>query len=156
MICSRESLKEYLEQDRLALNIERKKPRVIGDEIWKFQIALRKYEYYLNVPGGVMHKFRMVLAYMRYHRLAVVLGLTIPPNVFDGGLSIAHAGSIVINNKAKVGQNAASIRGSPSARQMASTRRRASGKTAIWVPGPRSSEIYRSPMAWRSEQTPSW
>ena len=25
MICSRESLKEYLEQDRLALNIERKK-----------------------------------------------------------------------------------------------------------------------------------
>lgn len=30
MICSRESLKEYLEQDRLALNIERKKPRVIG------------------------------------------------------------------------------------------------------------------------------
>ena len=105
MICSRESLKEYLEQDRLALNIERKKPRVIGDEIWKFQIALRKYEYYLNVPGGVMHKFRMVLAYMRYHRLAVVLGLTIPPNVFDGGHSIAHAGSIVINNKAKVGQN---------------------------------------------------
>ena len=105
MITSKENLKQYLEQDRVSLHIERKKPRIIGDEIWKFQIALRKYEYYLNVSGGMLHKLKMILAYLRYHRLAVALGLTIPPNVFDRGLSIAHAGSIVINNKARVGQN---------------------------------------------------
>lgn len=40
MITSKENLKQYLEQDRVALHIERKKPRIIGDEIWKFQIAL--------------------------------------------------------------------------------------------------------------------
>ncbi|MFR6102998.1 MAG: hypothetical protein ACLUO8_11165 [Christensenellales bacterium] len=87
MITSKENLKQYLEQDRVALHIERKKPRIIGDEIWKFQIALRKYEYYLNVSGGMLHKLKMILAYLRYHRLAVALGLTIPPNVFDRGLS---------------------------------------------------------------------
>lgn len=75
MITSKENLKQYLEQDRVALHIERKKPRIIGDEIWKFQIALRKYEYYLNVSGGMLHKLKMILAYLRYHRLAVALGL---------------------------------------------------------------------------------
>lgn len=105
MICSRQSLREYLEQDRIALHVERKKPRIIGDEIWKFQIALRRYEYHLNVTGGLLHPLKLGFAYLRYHRLAVQLGLTIPPNVFDKGLAIAHAGAIVVNSKAKVGQN---------------------------------------------------
>lgn len=109
MICSKQSLHEYLEQDRIALHIERKKPRIIGDEIWKFQIALRRYEYYLNVAGGLLHHLKLGFAYIRYHQLAVKLGLTIPPNIFDKGLAIAHSGAIVINNRAKVGQNCESI-----------------------------------------------
>lgn len=104
MICSKQSYREYLEQDRIALHIERKKPRMIGDEIWKFQIALRRYEYCLNVAGGLLRPLKLGMAYLRYHRLAVKLGLTIPPNVFDKGLAIAHSGAIVINNRASVGQ----------------------------------------------------
>jgi serine O-acetyltransferase len=33
------------------------------------------------------------------------LGFTIPRNVFGPGLSIQHAGMIVVNNKARVGAN---------------------------------------------------
>jgi serine O-acetyltransferase len=48
MINSKEDLKRYLAADKIALNIKRRRPRLLGDAIWKYQIALRKYEYYLN------------------------------------------------------------------------------------------------------------
>lgn len=34
----------------------------------------------------------------------MVTGISIPPNVFGRGLSIAHFGSIVVSDKAKVGR----------------------------------------------------
>lgn len=56
MIKSKEDLIRYLDCDKNALNITRSKPRLIGDEIWKYEIALRKREYYTNVRcwgGGI-------------------------------------------------------------------------------------------------------
>ena len=52
MIRTKEDLKLYLQKDKEALGIKRKLPHIIGDEIWKFQIALRKHEYYKNSGGG--------------------------------------------------------------------------------------------------------
>ena len=48
MIQSKADLNHYLEQDRIALYKTRKKPRIAGDEIWQYEILLRKTEYYMN------------------------------------------------------------------------------------------------------------
>ena len=47
MIKTREDLIKYLHEDKLALGRRSKSPGAT-DLIWKFQIALRKYEYYRN------------------------------------------------------------------------------------------------------------
>lgn len=48
MIDSKQKFLYYLDMDRLALGINRKSPRFFGDEIWKYEIELRKGEYLLN------------------------------------------------------------------------------------------------------------
>ena len=45
MITNKKELIEYLEEDKRALGIKRKRPPILGREIWKFQISLRHYEY---------------------------------------------------------------------------------------------------------------
>ena len=52
MIKSYDDLLYYLKKDKEALNITRRRPKLIGDDIWKFQIALRKHEYYNNCKLG--------------------------------------------------------------------------------------------------------
>lgn len=50
MILNKNDLKRYLLRDKIALGIpkNRRYPRPIIDSIWKYEIILRKYEYYLN------------------------------------------------------------------------------------------------------------
>lgn len=100
MIESKKDLAEYLEADRLALHKKKKHPSLFGDEIWKFQIFLRKYEFYLNGGGS-----RLLKAYYHYrwHSMGVKLGFSVPPNVFGKGLSIAHYGLLTVNGNARVG-----------------------------------------------------
>ena len=47
MIKTKSDLLYYIEQDRLALHIEHLKPKW-NDEVWKYEIILRKHEYYFN------------------------------------------------------------------------------------------------------------
>lgn len=108
MITTKKELRFYLQQDAIALRCEKKKrPRFFGDEVWKFQIILRKAEYYNNLY--YLAKKHYFLHYIWYkfllHRRSVKLGFSIPINVFGPGLSIAHHGTIVINAKAKIGKN---------------------------------------------------
>ena len=105
MIHSREDLRLYLLKDKQALSITRKRPRIIGDDIWKFQIALRHHEFYTNIKsGGVIYKInRKFWGYIHY-KLGIRLGFSIPVNVFDYGLRINHYGTIVVNPKAKIGK----------------------------------------------------
>ena len=56
MIVDKESLKEYLRADKEALRIKNKRVPFYGKEIWKFEISLRYYEYYLNRRGGTAKK----------------------------------------------------------------------------------------------------
>ncbi|MCH5258204.1 MAG: serine acetyltransferase [Lachnospiraceae bacterium] len=106
MIDSRETLKRYLEQDRLALGRKQdKRPRLYGDEIWKFEILLRKVEYYINCRSGIFASVLTAYYKFRFHRISVKLGFSIPPNVFAEGLAIPHYGNIVVHANTRAGKN---------------------------------------------------
>lgn len=100
MIANAKDLQFYLACDKAALGITAKKPRIFGDEIWKFQICMRKLSY-CQTAGKMMRWFYR----FRYHRLSLKLGFSIPHNVAGPGLAIVHYGSIVISSHAKIGSN---------------------------------------------------
>ena len=108
MITSKEELRRYLEQDRLALHQKRKRPSMMGDRIWKWQIRLRKTEWYWYSGKHLKNPInaaRFLISRNMLGRQSLKLGFSIPMNVFAEGLSIAHYGTIVINAHAKVGRN---------------------------------------------------
>lgn len=105
-INSKSLLTEYLIQDAKASNRISIKPKFLGDEIWKFQVNLRKLEYFSY--KSTYNKFYIIhklYCKFKHHRLSIKLGFSIPINTFDKGLSIPHYGHIVVNSKAKVGRN---------------------------------------------------
>ena len=102
MIKTKDDLMYYLECDRIALGNSYKRPRIFTDEVWRFQRSLRRLEYYTNSGrGGILGMMERV----RFHRLSVKLGFSIPINVFGPGLSIVHYGAIVVAQGAKIGAN---------------------------------------------------
>lgn len=111
MIRSHKDYIDYREADRIALG--RRKTGAVDwlvgiffpDYIWKFQKLLRKLEYYGNVKCGMLGRLVYLYLKLRYRRLSVKLGFTIPENVFGPGLAIVHYGGIVVNEKARIGAN---------------------------------------------------
>ncbi len=105
MIKTKQDLAEYLRADATANGRASVKASLLGDTIWKFQRALRCYEYQLNRTDAFKRLaiFSRAYARLRFHRLSLRLGFSIPPNVFEKGLSIAHYGTIVVSKAAKVG-----------------------------------------------------
>lgn len=103
MITSKEDLLLYLACDKKALNIKRRRPKFLGDEIWRYQIALRKHEYYTNVKcwgGGILRRYWHFI-----HKFyGLLLGFTIHINTIEEGLCIHHYGSIVIGSRVKIGK----------------------------------------------------
>jgi len=104
MIVSKKDLYEYLEADKRQLGIKRKRPRIFADEIWKYEIVLRKYEYWTNNKKAYSYLFRMIYKFL-HHKNSIKLGIGISPNTVGKGLSIAHINGIQINNNAKIGEN---------------------------------------------------
>lgn len=106
MIHTKKELQEYLEWDKIALHrSDCKRPKFGRDEIWRFEILLRYAEYYTNNRSSFWNKVLYAIYKYRFHKMSVKLGFSIPVNVFDKGLSIAHYGSIVVNDHARVGKN---------------------------------------------------
>jgi len=101
MISTKEELAYYLECDRIALGKKRKKPNLFGDEIWKFQICMRKLDYYKSTKKKIASYYYR----FKYHRLSLKLGFTIPCNVAGPGLALVHYGTIVISENCKIGKN---------------------------------------------------
>jgi serine O-acetyltransferase len=95
----------YLERDRLATGQKRKRPRLFGDEVWKFQRLLRKLEYFTNCRKSRIYKPALLFLKLRFRRASIRLGFDIPCNVFGPGLSIAHYGTIIVNGAARIGAN---------------------------------------------------
>lgn len=112
MIKTKQDYRYYLEADRIAKSIPKRsnyfqgiKNKIFPDYVWEFQKTLRKYEYYRNCKTGILEKLYMVFIARKFKKLSYKLGFTIPINVFGPGLSIAHYGTIVINEGAKIGAN---------------------------------------------------
>lgn len=101
MINTKAELKYYLECDRVALGKHRKFPSFFGDEIWKFQICLRKLDYYTNSGFCILSYFYR----LKYHRFSLKLGFSIPHNLIGPGLAIVHYGNIVISENCRIGEN---------------------------------------------------
>lgn len=107
MITDKEQLKSFIKADSEANGRRSVRADFFGDEIWKFQLTLRKLEYYSSLTGTkklVFTPIKFIYKY-RFHRLSLKLGFSIPINVFDKGLSIPHYGSIVVAKGAEVGKN---------------------------------------------------
>lgn len=105
MINSKEDYFYYLEQDRIALGKNRKKPRFMHDIIWKFQILMRKCEYLENCRHDYFGRALAKIYKFRYVALSQKLGFSIGFNTFGPGLSIAHYGMIVVHGNARIGKN---------------------------------------------------
>lgn len=72
---------------------------------WKFNVLLRKHEYYLNCKRGVLQKIAIVVLKLRRKRLAHKLGWYIEPNCFGPGLCVVHNGPVIVNGEARFGAN---------------------------------------------------
>ena len=102
---SKSDYKMYLSADLDALNIKPSLKNKLTHDIWSFQKSLRKLEYYLNCKHGLLSRVYTVLLRLRVRKKGRKLGFSIPPNAFGPGLSIAHAGTIVVNANARIGRN---------------------------------------------------
>lgn len=105
MIQSKEDYLYYLERDKNSLCIQRKRPRFGSDEIWRFQILLRKREYLANCKHGLFSNIYSLYYHYKFKKLSLKLGFSIPLNVFGPGLAIVHYGTIVVAGGAKIGSN---------------------------------------------------
>lgn len=96
----------FLQSDLSSFNLTEWKFRYqITHETLSFQRLLRKVEYYTNCRAGLLSRIYLLFIKYRFKKKSIQLGLSIPYNVFDEGLSIAHYGSVVVSGKAKVGKN---------------------------------------------------
>lgn len=100
MIRNKKDYHHYLSADRVALGGPHGLIGWLTNDIWRFQRALRRYEYLRNTRPILAPIAKLALG-----RRARRLGFTIPPNVFGPGLAIAHYGTIVVSNSARVGSN---------------------------------------------------
>ena len=107
MVKTKEDLKRYLESDKRSLSIKNKRPKLFSDDVWKFEIVLRKREYhYNNISKGILyHKIMYKYYTFLYHNKSIKLGYYVPMNVCDEGLHINHYGLLIINDHAKIGKN---------------------------------------------------
>lgn len=106
MIRSRKDYLDYLEADRLALGRSGWiRAFFLVDPIWVFQRLLRKVEYYTNCKPGLIYKPYFFYLKFKFNQYKLLLGFTIPPNVFGPGLCIVHYGTIVVHHNARLGAN---------------------------------------------------
>lgn len=101
MIKNKKDLDYYLKKDKEALKVKGGLKDFLFNEIWNFQKLLRKTEYYYNTGK----KFRFFFYKIKLKKMSNLLSFTIPINTCGAGLSIAHVGTIVINGKARIGEN---------------------------------------------------
>lgn len=109
MIQSKEDYKFYLKADEIALSINKSFPKIIFEylinNVWAFQRLLRKTEYYTNCKKSLLWKPYVFWLRYRLIKKGRALSFDIHPNSFGPGLCIAHAGTIIVNGKARIGAN---------------------------------------------------
>lgn len=126
MINSSKDLKEYLLSDaalypkRNGSFISRLKNWLITNPqndqqvIYNYLVCLRHSEYNLNNSilikkvsvRAIVHTVILLYQYHKLKKLAYKTGFQIVPNCFGKALQIWHFGSIIVNEKARIGDNA--------------------------------------------------
>lgn len=113
MIKSKEDLKYYIDADlksrfgeNYKLSIINRISAIFIPYPWKFQILLRKAEFYCNSDKKIIKKILGNIYKIRAYKYGAKCGYSVPINVFGPGLFLAHIGTIVINGGAKFGSNA--------------------------------------------------
>ncbi len=102
MIQSKRDFHAYCDADRRSLQISRNSAGRFLNEIYIFQMRMRKLEYAKNCGKN---PFKILYRRILFRKSSVRLGFSISPNTFGPGLSIAHRGTIVVNGGAKIGAN---------------------------------------------------
>ena len=107
MITTKNELKEYLIQDAKACKHAGIRPKLMGDDIWKFQYSMRFLDYQMyRKKRSILSILSLLYWRVVYHRYSVKLGFTISYKARIGkGFSIAHYGSVVIHGSATIGDN---------------------------------------------------
>lgn len=105
MIASKSDYKAYLAADKAALDVKGSVADYLFNDIWGFQRSLRLLEYRKNCYKSYPLKLLYFWSQLRVRSLGRRLGFSIPANVFGPGLSIAHAGTVVVNKNSKIGAN---------------------------------------------------
>lgn len=123
MIKNRKDLKAYIEADaqlypKLSNSwFSRIKNRITTSpqnmqwKIYSYVYSLRYAEYHrnnsINVNGicfsSIYHTMMMLLYFRKLRKLSLQTGFQINPNSFGKGLMIYHYGSIIVNEKSKIG-----------------------------------------------------
>lgn len=100
MIRTKSDLQRYLQADKKALGITYSRPRFMTDFEWRYEITLRKAEFYN------LKKYNPLRFYYLFElrRLQLKYLTFIPMYTCEEGLSIAHIGGIRINSAAKIGK----------------------------------------------------
>ena len=111
MIKSKQELKEYIWADAQANKRKKITVSLIGDEMWKWQVSMRKLDYYSNNKVTLLNVLDFFLAKYRFRQLSFKLGFTISPKSCGKGLALPHYGSIVINGKARLGEGCKVLEG---------------------------------------------
>lgn len=105
-MAERYDLGHYLAADRIALGVSRVRPRMFfGDDIWKYQIALRHHEHWLGRRRTVWNALAKAYWHYRYYSLGIRLNYEIPPYTIGPGLSLAHRGPVIVNPAVRIGTN---------------------------------------------------
>lgn len=100
MIKTKKELKEYLAADKKASGIKYAHPRFMTDFEWRYEIALRKAEFYSSKKISILKYFYL----FELRHLQLKYQTFIPINTCAKGLSIAHIGGIRINGNARLGE----------------------------------------------------
>ena len=102
MIKTRKDLKYYIECDRIAMQKE-KKPKPWNDTYY-FLWVYRHYEYWHNRTGLLSYPSKLIW-HIRFKRISMKCGFSIPINIIGPGLCLPHYGTIIISDKASIGEN---------------------------------------------------
>lgn len=107
MIKNKDDYLYYIKCDREARGFSKKIYYGIRGEIpvYKFQLLMRKVEYYNNCKKGLFSKIYLYILKYKYKKKQIKYGFSIPINTFGPGLYIQHRGTICVNGSAKIGCN---------------------------------------------------
>lgn len=105
MIKSRKDYREYVREDRRALGRENRRfPLTLFDLPLRYQLALRRAEYYNNCWTHKWQKPIVLFFKLRHRIIGNKCGYSIPLNTCGKGLNLAHLGTVVISAGAKIGE----------------------------------------------------